>query len=81
MSVEDNGIGIKEEDLPKLFKLFGFLESSKELNTQGIGIGLHVTKKITKMFHGDIICQSEFGKGSKFTFIVVLENYNNDDDK
>ena len=39
---------MKEEDLPKLFKLFGFLESSKEINTQGIGLGLHITKNIVQ---------------------------------
>ena len=61
MSVEDNGVGIKVEDLPKLFKLFGFLESSKQINTKGIGLGLHISKKITKMFDGDIICRSQYG--------------------
>jgi signal transduction histidine kinase len=46
VSVADNGIGIKQEDLGKLFKLFGFLDSSKELNTKGIGLGLHISKMI-----------------------------------
>ena len=58
--------------MPKLFKLFGFLESSKQINSKGIGLGLHISKKITKMFNGDIICHSELDKGSKFTFIVAL---------
>ena len=44
--VEDAGIGIKKEDQKKLFKLFGFLDSTKELNTKGIGLGLHVSKQI-----------------------------------
>lgn len=46
VQVQDTGIGMKPEDLPKLFKLFGFLEASKEINTQGIGLGLHISKKI-----------------------------------
>jgi len=46
VSVADNGVGIKEEDLGKLFKLFGFLDSTKELNTKGIGLGLHISKMI-----------------------------------
>ena len=60
--------------MPKLFKLFGFLESSKQINTKGIGLGLHITKKIVKMFNGDIICNSKEGIGSNFIFIVPLSN-------
>ena len=44
--VADTGIGIKDEDQNKLFKLFGFIDSSKELNTKGIGLGLHISKQI-----------------------------------
>lgn len=75
--MEDTGIGIRYEDIPKLFKLFGLLETNKEINSKGIGLGLHITKKITKMFNGDIVCQSELGKGSKFTFVVSLERDQN----
>jgi signal transduction histidine kinase len=46
ISVSDQGIGIKPEDYTKLFKLFGFLESSKELNVKGIGLGLYICKKL-----------------------------------
>jgi len=42
VSVQDTGIGIKKEDQSKLFKLFGYLDTTKELNTQGIGLGLHI---------------------------------------
>ena len=42
----DTGVGIKKEDMSKLFKLFGFLDTTKELNTKGIGLGLHISKKI-----------------------------------
>ena len=72
---------MKEEDLPKLFKLFGFLESSKEINTQGIGLGLHITKNIVQQLRGDIVCRSEFGKGTNFTFIIALGRDNTKDDK
>ena len=68
----DTGMGIKEEDRPKLFKLFGFLDKTKEINAKGIGLGLHICKKITRIFDGDIICQSKYGQGSNFTFIVAL---------
>jgi signal transduction histidine kinase len=43
MSVQDSGIGIKHEDKKKLFKLFGFLDVSKELNAKGVGLGLHIS--------------------------------------
>ena len=46
ITVKDTGIGIKKEDLSKLFKLFGFLDSTQELNTNGIGLGLHISKMI-----------------------------------
>ena len=59
IQVEDTGIGIKDEDKPKLFKLFGFLDSTQQINTKGIGLGLHISKRITRIFNGDIICRSE----------------------
>lgn len=74
IQVQDTGIGIKEEEKPMLFQLFGFLDSSRQINSKGIGLGLHITKKIAQMFHGDIICQSEHGQGSNFIFIVALGN-------
>jgi signal transduction histidine kinase len=43
IQVIDTGIGIKQEDICKLFKLFGFLDTTKELNTKGIGLGLHIS--------------------------------------
>ena len=46
VEVKDSGVGIKLNDQKNLFKLFGFLDSTKELNTQGIGLGLHISKLI-----------------------------------
>ena len=48
ISVIDTGIGIKKKDHHKLFELFGFLDSSKELNQKGIGLGLHISKQIVQ---------------------------------
>jgi signal transduction histidine kinase len=48
VEVKDSGIGIKEEDQQKLFKLFGYLNSSQELNTRGIGLGLYISKMIAQ---------------------------------
>lgn len=60
ISVEDTGTGIKIVDQDKLFKLFGFLDVTKELNTKGVGLGLHICKEITKTFGGDIFFQSKW---------------------
>lgn len=72
ITVQDTGIGIEKEDQKKLFKMFGFLDSSKELNAKGIGLGLHISKMIVKQFGGDIICKSKKGIGSSFIFIIAL---------
>ena len=50
ISVEDEGIGIKKEDQAKLFKLFGFLDRTQELNPRGIGLGLYIAKQLCEQF-------------------------------
>lgn len=74
IQVQDTGIGIKKDDQEKLFKLFGFLQTTKDINSKGIGLGLHISKKLANMFDGDIICRSQFNEGSNFIFIVALGN-------
>ena len=54
ISVEDSGIGIDEEDQSKLFKLFGFVQDSQQMNTQGIGLGLVIADQIVSRFDGSI---------------------------
>jgi signal transduction histidine kinase len=54
ISVVDTGIGIKQGELSRLFRLFGYLDSSKAMNTKGIGLGLHISKMISNQFGGDI---------------------------
>ena len=61
IKVKDTGIGIKEEDKSKLFKLFGFLTSTQEINADGIGLGLYICKKIAKKLGGDVTFESEYG--------------------
>lgn len=68
IEVRDQGIGISKEDQKKLFKLFGFLDGSQQMNINGVGLGLYIAKKITKQFYGDIDVDSEPGEGSTFTF-------------
>jgi len=52
VSVLDNGVGIRDKDKTKLFKLFGCLKSTHSMNTQGIGLGLVISKMITEEFGG-----------------------------
>ena len=73
ISVADTGVGIKKEDQEKLFKLFGFLDRTKELNTRGVGLGLHISKQIVQQFGGEIFCESSWGKGTTFRFLMSLE--------
>ncbi len=50
----DTGIGIKKKDKAKLFKLFGCLQNTKQMNTQGIGLGLVICENIVNAFNGNI---------------------------
>jgi len=73
-SVEDTGIGIKEENLDKLFKMFGKLEDSEAINTQGVGLGLTISDGLVTLLSnkktGGIGVTSEFGEGTKFFFSI-----------
>ena len=67
ISVEDTGIGIKEQNIDKLFNKFERLDLEDNITIEGTGLGLAITKKLVDLMHGKIIVQSVFGKGSKFT--------------
>ena len=65
--VSDTGIGIKNEDLGKLFGSFQRLEEDKNRNIEGTGLGLNITMRLVKMMDGSIGVSSEYGKGTTFT--------------
>ncbi|NMC52115.1 MAG: PAS domain S-box protein [Chloroflexi bacterium] len=65
--VEDNGIGMKTEDLRKLFEPFEQLDSSLARRYEGTGLGLALVKKLAELHGGSVSVISEFGKGSTFT--------------
>lgn len=74
LTVKDNGVGIKSENQDKLFKLFSsFKETSKNINLQGIGLGLAISKMIIEKFRGSISFESEYGKGCSFTFTFEMK--------
>jgi signal transduction histidine kinase/FixJ family two-component response regulator/HPt (histidine-containing phosphotransfer) domain-containing protein len=70
IEVKDTGIGIKEENLEKLFQNFTRVDVEKNRNIEGTGLGLSLTKKMIELMDGEIQVQSEYGVGSIFTVIL-----------
>lgn len=70
ISVKDTGIGIKKENIDKLFMKFERLGVEKEITIEGTGLGLAITKKLVELMHGQIIVQSVYGEGSNFTVAI-----------
>lgn len=68
--VKDNGIGIKSQDLPRLFQDFEQLDSGSPRRHEGSGLGLALTKRFVELQGGTISVESEYGGGT--TFLVVL---------
>jgi PAS domain S-box-containing protein len=72
LQVKDTGIGIKEEDLPRIFSRFVQLDSGFAKRQQGTGLGLALTKQIIEVQKGSITAESELGKGSTFTVVLPM---------
>jgi signal transduction histidine kinase len=69
--VKDNGMGIEKKDIPYIFDRFYRADKSRtKQNASGYGLGLSIAKRIAVLHNGNIVVESEFGKGS--TFIVTL---------
>ncbi|MEI6845514.1 MAG: ATP-binding protein [Candidatus Firestonebacteria bacterium] len=73
VSVIDTGIGIKKEDLHKLFGKFEQISTGNERETGGTGLGLSICKEIIVNHKGRIWAESEWGKGTKFCFTLPIE--------
>ncbi len=71
--VKDTGIGLKEEDIKKLFNEFAQADMSTSRKYGGTGLGLAITKNLVEMMGGKIWIESEYGVGSTFTFVLPLE--------
>ena len=70
VSVEDTGIGIKRDKIDKLFNKFERLDEDRNTTIEGTGLGLAITKKLVQLMHGQLVVQSVYGKGSKFTVSI-----------
>ena len=82
ISIKDTGIGIDKKDMDKLFKAFSQISVEGQLNPDGVGIGLYLTKKIINLLGGRITVKSEAGRGSEFVITLpclslALTNYEN----
>jgi len=73
VKVIDTGIGIRADDLGRLFREFEQLDGGPERAYQGTGLGLALTRRIARILGGDVSVESEFGKGSTFTALLPLE--------
>ena len=72
--VSDTGKGFKEEDKRELFKMFGKVEQTEAINTEGIGVGLFIVKRIIDSSGGEISVSSEGeNKGTTFTFTMNMK--------
>jgi signal transduction histidine kinase len=73
IEIEDTGIGIKTQDLNKLFKYFSMLKDDHKINTKGTGLGLNITKRIVESMGGQIAVESKVNKGTKFNMRVIIQ--------
>jgi len=69
-SVSDTGIGIKEEDIPKLFDSFKRLDINKNRAIQGSGLGLNIAKQLVELMNGTVTVKSKYGEGSTFKVYI-----------
>jgi signal transduction histidine kinase len=72
VSVHDEGIGMRDEDIPKLFQKFTRLFDKRAMHIAGSGLGLYITNEIIKAHGGRMVVESEWGKGSTFSFVLPL---------
>lgn len=76
--IEDTGIGIKEDDIKKLFHKFERVDLSQNKTVEGTGLGLAITQSILNLMDGEISVESEYGKGSTFTIILPQKIVSNE---
>lgn len=66
---------MSNEDLTQLFKFFGQISKSKDINRGGMGLGLTISKMIIQQLQGTIQVESQTGQGSTFTFKIPIDEF------
>lgn len=79
VAVIDSGIGIKKEDMDKLFIKFERFDEKRNRNIEGTGLGMTITKNLLEMMGSELKVESEYGKGSTFYFLLEQEVISWDD--
>ncbi|MBN7773549.1 sensor histidine kinase [Clostridium aminobutyricum] len=70
VKISDNGIGMKEENLPHVFERFYMADKARSRGVGGSGLGLSIVKRIVQIHHGSIDVESKFGEGTTFKIII-----------
>ena len=73
LRVADTGMGIKPDDLATLFQPFRQLDTGLARNHEGTGLGLAICRRLAQLLGGEILAESDWGKGSSFTFTLPLK--------
>ncbi len=72
LKVKDNGIGIEEKDIDRIFERFYRADKSRHRGTGGTGLGLAIVKHIVKSFYGEVVINSELNKGTEITIKIPV---------
>lgn len=73
VSIADSGRGIRKEDYQKIFESFSQIDTNKDLSREGTGLGLAIARQLLALMGGTINVESEYGKGSRFSFEIQQE--------